>query len=206
MKIVLFGATGTIGKAVLQALSPRHEVIRIGRSAEDLENKLIDHQADMTDINDLEKLFGTLGKVDAIVSAAGGAPFVSIQELTPAHMMTGLQDKLMGQVNLVLAGMKWLNDGGSFTLVSGVLSHDPIRYGICASTINSALEGFVRSTAIELPRGLRINAISPTVLQESMEAYAPYFRGFDPVPASRVALAFSKSVEGLQTGQIYAVH
>ena len=197
MKIVLFGAGGTIGRAVQQELDTRHEVIAIGRHSGEF-------QADFTDPASLEQLFAKIGKVDAIVSAAGGAPFAALEQLDAAQMQAGLQDKLMGQVNLVFSGQAWLNDGGSFTLVSGILSQDPIRYAICVSTVNSAIEGFVRAAAIELPRGLRINAVSPTVLEESMVDYAPYFRGFIPVPASRVAQAYSKSVEGLQTGQVYA--
>ena len=197
MKIVLFGAGSTIGRAVQQELDTRHEVIAIGRHSGEF-------QADFTDPASLEQLFAKIGKVDAIVSAAGGAPFAALEQLDAAQMQAGLQDKLMGQVNLVFSGQAWLNDGGSFTLVSGILSQDPIRYAICVSTVNSAIEGFVRAAAIELPRGLRINAVSPTVLEESMVDYAPYFRGFIPVPASRVAQAYSKSVEGLQTGQVYA--
>lgn len=196
MKIILFGAAGTIGRAVRQALSERHQVLEVGRSSGEF-------QADFTNPASLDALFERTGMVDAIVSAAGSAPFSALAQLTPAQMLEGLQNKLMGQVNLVLAGQRWLNDGGSFTLVSGILSHDPIRFAACVSTVNSAVEGFVRASAIELPRGLRINAVSPTVLEESMPAYAEFFRGFVPVPASRVAQAYCKSVEGLQTGQVY---
>ena len=92
---------------------------------------------------------------------------------------------------------------GAFT--TGVTSHDPIRTGTSASLVNGAIDAFVRAAAIELPRGLRVNAISPTVLLEAMPDYAPYFRGFKPVPAADVALAYAKSVEGLQTGQTYHV-
>jgi hypothetical protein len=38
-----------------------------------------------------------------------------------------------------------------------------------------------------------------------MQTYGEYFHGFEPVATARVALAYSKSVEGLQTGQIYTV-
>jgi hypothetical protein len=38
-----------------------------------------------------------------------------------------------------------------------------------------------------------------------MDAYAPYFRGFEPVSAARAAMAFSRSVEGRQTGKVYKV-
>lgn len=106
---------------------------------------------------------------------------------------------------MALAAQHHLNDGASITLTSGIVSHEPIRYGANATAVNAAVDGFVRAAAIELPRGLRINAVSPSVLQESMEGYGPYFHGFEPVPASRVAMAYVKSVDGLQTGQVYRV-
>jgi hypothetical protein len=107
-----------------------------------------------------------------------------VGELTPEKFDVGLRDKLMGQVNVVLAAQDALVDGGSFTLTSGILSEDPIRLGVCASLVNGALESFVRAAAIELPRGLRINIVSPTLLQESVPAYGPYFPGYKPVPAA----------------------
>jgi NAD(P)-dependent dehydrogenase (short-subunit alcohol dehydrogenase family) len=125
--------------------------------------------------------------------------------MTPEKFDIGLRDKLMGQVNAVLAGQEFLNDGGSFTLTSGILSEDPIQYGTAASLVNGALESFVRGASIELPRGLRINVVSPTVIEESLDLFGPYFRGYKPVPANQAALAYSKSVEGRQTGQIYKV-
>ena len=101
---------------------------------------------------------------------------------------------------------EYLRDGGSITLIGGILAEQPIRQGASASLVNGALEAFVRAAAIELPRGLRINLVSPTVFIESMPAYGPYFRGFDAVPVARAALAFSRSVEGAQTGQVLRVH
>jgi NAD(P)-dependent dehydrogenase (short-subunit alcohol dehydrogenase family) len=86
-----------------------------------------------------------------------------------------------------------------------VLAQDPIRYGASASLANGGIEAFVRAAALELPRGVRINAVSPGVLLESMPGYAPYFRGFEPVPAARAALGFARSVEGAQTGQVYRI-
>jgi NAD(P)-dependent dehydrogenase (short-subunit alcohol dehydrogenase family) len=159
----------------------------------------------LCDIKSLQSLFQKIGRVDAIVCAAGSAYFGPWRELTPEKFEIGLRGKLMGQVNAVLAGQEVLSDGGSFTLTSGILSEDPIRNGAALSIVNGALESFVRAAAIELSRGLRINVVSPTVIEESMGSYGPYFRGYKPVPASRAALAYSKSVEGHQTGQIYKV-
>jgi len=198
MKVIVIGASGTIGRAVVEQLAVRHEVIRVGKTSGQ-------HQVDMTDIESVHRLFDKVGKADAVVVAAGEVHFGPLLELSPEQFSIGLQHKLMGQVNVALAAQQHLNDGGSITLTSGIVGHDPIRFGTNATAVNAAVEGFARAAAIELPRGLRINVVCPSVLQESMDAYGPYFHGFEPVPASRVATAYVKSVDGLQTGQVYRV-
>lgn len=198
MRIIIVGATGTIGKAVTAELSQRHEIISVGRTQGDL-------QVDMTQASSIEQMFKQIGDFDALISTAGNVHFGSLSEMGAKEYQVGLNDKLMGQVNLVLLGMKHIQDSGSFTLTSGILSHDPIRFGSSASMVNGAINSFVKSAAIEMPRRLRINVVSPTVLTESMPNYGPYFYGFESVPANRVALAYSKSVEGAQTGQVYDV-
>jgi NAD(P)-dependent dehydrogenase (short-subunit alcohol dehydrogenase family) len=197
MKILLVGASGTLGKAVSAELGQRHDIIAAGRSSGE--------KVDIADLANVQALLGRVGKLDAIVSAAGHVHFGPLSEMTPDLLGVGLKDKLMGQVNLVLAGQGALNDGGSFTLITGILAQDPIRYGASASMVNGAIEAFVKAAAIELPRGLRINAVSPTVLVESMDGYGPYFRGYKPVPAAEAALGFAKSVEGAQTGQVFRI-
>lgn len=198
MKIILIGASGTIGQAIASELQERHQIIRVGRNSGEL-------QVDIRDPASISRLFEQTGPFDALISAAGNAHFGALEELTAKEFAVGLDDKLMGQINLVLLGREFANDGASFTLTSGVLSEDPIRYGAAVSTVNAALDGFVRAAAIELPRGLRINSVSPTILEESLPAYGAYFRGFKPVPAATVALAYAKSAEGRQTGQVYRV-
>lgn len=198
MKIILIGASGTIGQAVERELAQRHEVIRVGYSSGD-------YQVDIRDVASIRKLFEQTGRFDALIAATGKVHFGTLAEMQAEQFAVGLQDKLMGQVNLLLIGREFINDGGSFTFTSGVLSDDPIVAGTSASMVNGALNSFVKAAAIELPRGLRVNIISPTVLVEAMDSYGPFFRGFKPVPAVDVALAYSKSVEGKQTGQIYTV-
>ena len=198
MKILLIGASGTVGSAVDKELSARHEIIRIGRTRGDF-------QVDISDSASIRALFGKTGKFDALVCAAGNVTFAPLAEMDAQSFALGLQDKLMGQVNLLLIGREFANDGASFTFTSGILSQDPIRSGASAALVNGALDSFVRAAAIELPRGLRVNSVSPNVLVEAMGSYAPYFRGYKPVPAADVALAYAKSVEGLQTGQTFHV-
>ena len=198
MKIIVVGGKGTIGSAVVKELSIRHEVIIASRSGGDV-------VCDIKSEDSVRSMFEKVGEFDAVVSAVGHVHFEDFASMTPAKYEIGLKDKLMGQVSLVLLGSQFIKDRGSFTLTSGILNHDPIRAGSSAAMVNGAIEGFVRGCAIELPRGLRINAICPTIVAESMGAYEPYFRGFNPVPVAKVALAYSKSVEGLQTGQVYQV-
>ncbi|UBF27871.1 short chain dehydrogenase [Kovacikia minuta CCNUW1] len=198
MRIIVVGGTGTIGQAVVQELAPRHEIVTVGKSAGDF-------QVDITSTESIKNLFEQVGAFDALVSTTGSLHFGPFEEMDESHFYQGIQSKLMGQVNLVLIGRSYINDAGSFTLTSGILSHDPIRFGASASMVNAAIDGFVIGAAIELKPGIRINSVSPGIVQESMEALGSYFRGHNPVPVARVALAYSKSVEGLLNGQVFHV-
>ena len=198
MKIIIIGASGTVGRAVAQELNQRHEVIRVGRTQGD-------YQVDITSQQSVQNLFAKTGRVDAIVSATGNLFFGPLATMTDGDFNQGLQDKLLGQIRLALTGQHYLNDGGSITLISGIVAHEPIAQGVNATTVNAGLEGFVRAAACELPRGIRINLISPTVLTESAAAYDGFFPGFASVPAASVAQAYRRSVEGVQSGRIYRV-
>ena len=198
MKIIVIGASGTVGKAVSAALEHQHQVIRVGRTHGDV-------QVDITSQSSVVALFEHIGKVDAIVSATGNLFFGPLASMSDQDFNQGLQDKLLGQIRLALTGQHYLNDGGSITLVSGIVAYEPIAHGVNATTVNAGLEGFVRAAACELPRGIRINLISPTVLTESLATYDSFFPGFDSVPAATVAQAYRRSVEGVQTGRVYTV-
>ena len=198
MKIIVIGASGTIGRAVSEELSQRHDVIRVGRTRGD-------YQVDITSQESVEALFAQTGEVDAIVSTTGNLHFGPLSTMTDSQFNLGLQDKLLGQIRLALVGQHFLRDGGSITLVSGIVAQEPIAQGVNATTVNAGLEGFVRAAACELPRGIRIYLISPTVLSESLAAYGDFFPGFPSVPAAAVAQAYRRSIEGVQTGRIYPV-
>ncbi|HDX8437010.1 TPA: short chain dehydrogenase [Aeromonas dhakensis] len=199
MKIVIVGASGTIGSAVSDLLAKDHQVIRVGHSQGDA-------RVDMREPASIRGLFAKLGQFDALVVASGSAAFNALTEMTDEEWQLGIQSKLMGQINLTRAAIPHLNDKGSITLISGILSEEPINWGASVTTINGAVEHFVKAAACELPRGLRINVVSPTVLEESMDKYADFFPGFVPVPAARVAQAYQKSVLGVQTGQVFRVN
>lgn len=198
VRIIIVGAEGDIGTAVCEELAARHEIIKAGRSRGDV-------LVDMTDRASVDAMYAKIGPVDAVVVTAGHAHFGPLAEFTEETFMLALRHKVMGQVNLVLSGLGKVSDGGSFTLTSGVLDRDPIRMGASAATANGALGGFVTGAAIEMPRGLRINVVSPGVLDVSMPRYGAWFPGHEPVSAKRVGRAYAKSVEGAITGQLIIV-
>lgn len=198
MKVLVIGATGAVGKAVVSELAQRHEVIQASRSS-------AAYPVDIAQSESIAALFAKTGPVDAIVATVGSVHFGPLAEMTGEQFRLGLNNKLMGQVELVLQGQKILNDGGSFTLTSGIISDEPIRLGANAAAVNRAVEGFVCAAAIELARGQRINVVNASVLVESLDSYGPYFIGFEAVTAARVALAYARSVDGLDTGKIYRV-
>jgi NAD(P)-dependent dehydrogenase (short-subunit alcohol dehydrogenase family) len=203
LRILLIGASGTLGRAVEAELGARHEIVRAGSRSGEIR----------IDIEDAASILAGLkqaGELDAICCAAGKVNFkplsaIAAEPLEQSAYGLGLKNKLLGQVNLALAARDHLRDGGSVTLISGILAEASIAAGSSAAMVNAGLEGFVRTAACELPRGLRLNLVSPTVFEESMDSYGPFFRGFEPVPVRKAALAFSRSVEGIESGQVYRV-
>jgi NADP-dependent 3-hydroxy acid dehydrogenase YdfG len=198
MKIILVGATGTLGTAVDKALSASHEIVRVGRTSGDL-------QVDITDSRSIQRLYREVDDFDAVISTTGDVRFAPLVELTSEDFEVGLRNKLMGQVMLVTLGLRHIRPNGSFTLTSGQINDDPIRGGGSGALVNGGLEGFARSAAVELTRGVRINVVSPTVTDESWAAFGPSFPGQKTIPAAEAALGYVKSVEGPQTGRVYRI-
>ena len=194
MKFLVVGSTGLIGSYVAKTLSKHGTVIGVSRTTQ--------ISVDVKDPASIKAMYEKVGKVDAVASCIGKVAFKPVTELTYEDYLMGLKDKALGQVELVRAGIDFLNDGGSFTLMTGVLARDPIPAGSVAALANGAIESFTLAAAIDLPRGLRINTVSPHVLVEATSYHAS-FPGFHQVTAQSVADAYVKSILGKQTGQIY---
>jgi NAD(P)-dependent dehydrogenase (short-subunit alcohol dehydrogenase family) len=199
MNVVLFGATGTIGSAVQKALEAKgHEVIGITRKSGQF-------QADMEDIESLKAVYTKIASFDHVACAAGDVFPAPLEQMTDEQWARSFRSKAMGQINVVRAALPFIADKGSFTLISGVLTDEVTMASTIGATINHAVEGFVRSAAAELPRGLRINCVSPTVLTES-KAYHQFFPGFMPVNASEVAQAYVRAISNPMSGRILKLH
>ncbi|MBT6093780.1 MAG: short chain dehydrogenase [Rhodospirillaceae bacterium] len=161
MRILIVGATGTIGKAVSNALSDQHEIITASRNG--------DVKVDLSDPQSIGRMFETVGKVDAVISTAGSGKFGPLDQLSDDDFAFGLGNKLMGQINLVRLGRDYVNDGGFFTLTSGILAVQPNPASVLLTTLNAGLEGFVRAAALDMPRDQHISVVSPPAVRETME-------------------------------------
>jgi len=199
MRILIVGANGTLGKKVSLALAAKHELITAGRQSGD-------HHVDITSESSVKRLFKAIKPVDACICTAASGDLDDFPTLTGKKLLANMKGKLMGQVNLVLIGQHYLNDKGSFTLTSGVFADEPYKGVTGGGLISGALHSFVLSAAIELERGLRINAVSPGMLEDSAKDYGELFPGLQPVPMDKVTAAFVSSVETSVTGQIFKIY
>lgn len=193
-KVLLIGSTGTIGSAVNDLLKQQgHTVIGANYSEGD-------YRVDLSDKSSISALFSKVGKVDAVVCTAGLASFGSLTGLKDEDFALGLDNKLMGQINLVREGLSYLNENGSFTLTSGVLAHEPMPGSAAISPVNAAVEGFAKAAALELPAGLRINVASPVFVTETAKAM-----GMDTthtLSAATTAKTYLASVDGDMTATV----
>lgn len=199
MKILIIGANGTIGKKVAQALSSKHEIFTAGRTSGDI-------QMDITSAQSIEAGFKQMGSLDACICTAGTGYYGKLDTMTEENVYSGIRNKLMGQINVVLIGQHYLNDNGSITLTSGILSEEPVRNSSCVAMLNGGINSFVLAASLELTRGIRINVVSPGLVEDSVERYGASFPGIDPVPMNKVVNAYIRSTEGAITGKILKVY
>ena len=193
MRVLVVGASGTIGREVVRALETAHEVLPATRQHTPL-------RVDITEPASIRALYQQVGMLDAVVCAAGGARFAPLDQLSDADFEFSVQSKLIGQVNLARFGFGSIRDGGSITLTSGVLARVPAKGGTAFSLVNAGLEGFVRAAALEAPRRIRVNIVSPPWVTETLVALK-----MDPamgLPAAVVARAYIHSITGEHTGAV----
>jgi NAD(P)-dependent dehydrogenase (short-subunit alcohol dehydrogenase family) len=199
MKIVLIGASGTIGRRIYETLYNKHYIVRASREGEDV-------NVDMTSADSIEHMYKSVADIDAVICAAGPAKFGLFRDMTEDDFYVGIRGKMMGQVNLVRIGQNYINDGGSFTLTTGILADEPIAGSTAVTLLNAGLNGFALAAAQELGRGMRVNVVSPTIVEDSIEAYGDAFVGFDPAPMDRVVNAYIRCITGQFTGRVLRVN
>ncbi|MFI6460537.1 short chain dehydrogenase [Streptomyces sp. NPDC050538] len=192
MRIVVIGATGTIGRAVADALATGHEVIRASRNSTTT-------RVDLETPSSIDALFATVGAVDAVICCAASGRLTPLDSPSDDAFTLGLKGKLLGQVTLLRRALEHVRDGGSVTLTSGVFQ-EPTPGSSFGALVNAGLEAFVQAAAIEMPRGLRVNVVSPGWVTETLEELGMDTEGGTPV--SDVADAYVEAVTGKMQGQV----
>jgi NAD(P)-dependent dehydrogenase (short-subunit alcohol dehydrogenase family) len=192
MKIIVVGATGTIGSEVVKALSARHQVIGVSRHGQ--------IQIDLEDSASIAGLFRAVPDPDAVVCCAGNAAFKPLAQLNDQDFAFSLGHKLMGQVRLTRSALTQVRRGGSITLTSGRLAQSPMPGSAAFSLVNAGLEGFARAAALEAGRGIRVNVVSPPWLDETLAKLG--MQAAEHMPAAQVAGAYVAAVEGKHQGEI----
>ena len=191
MKILVIGASGTIGSAVVKALQSNHQIISANYNSGDV-------QVDLGNPESIKAMFDKTGSVDAVISTAGLANFAPLNVLQDSDYQLALNNKLMGQVNLVRVGREYINQGGSITLTSGILSRQPMPGSAVISMANGALESFALAAALEI-ESFRLNVVAPAFVKETME-----MMGMDAsygVSAADTAKAYIAAVTGSDHGK-----
>lgn len=186
-----------MGQHLVQQLKTEHEIITAGSRSGDI-------LADITNVQSIESMYQQAGSFDALVCTAGPTYVGPWNSLNDEQFRIGVNGKMMGQINLVLIGQHYINPKGSFTLITGALTHTPQRNFANASAANGAVEGFVRGAAIELENNIRINAVAPGVIENSPQ-YFPYFPGEVPTTMKALEYAFRKSIFGPSIGEVITV-
>jgi NAD(P)-dependent dehydrogenase (short-subunit alcohol dehydrogenase family) len=199
MRLLIIGGAGTIGKKVHAHFSKKHETIVAGRTSGEI-------TVDIADSESIVSMFESVGQVDGVVCIAGEAKWAPFDAMAEEDFYFGLKSKLMGQVNLVRLGRKYISTGGSFTLTTGILADHPVMLTTSAAMVNGAVHSFVKAVSLELTNHIRINAVSSGLVEDAVEKYEAYFPGHNPIPMDKVVNGYERSVEGWGTGEIIRIY
>ncbi|NQU88615.1 MAG: short chain dehydrogenase [Mariniphaga sp.] len=199
MKILIIGGYGTIGNKVVTYFSKKNETIIAGRSKGDI-------KVDIADETSIKQMFEETGKVDAIINIAGQVKWAPFNEMSNQDFNIGIKNKMMGQVNLVRIGKDYLNQGGSITLTTGILADDPVFGTTGAALVNSGIHGFVNAVKDELENGIRINVVSPGLVEDSAEKIGHLFPGRKVIPMDQVVNGYIRSVEDNKTSEVIRIY
>ena len=142
-------------------------------------------------------MFKKIGEFDSLISVVGGdSTFKSFQDLDDEDYKYGFERKFLGQIRFIKHGESCVRDNGSFIFTSRFLSHYPNPFSIATGPLNAAVGTFVKDTAPLLPRGIRVNVVSPAPIVE------PGQEGKGLVTAAETAKLYVEAVEGNITGQV----
>ena len=195
-RVLTVGAAGGIGRAAAEAFATAGAVVTAaGRTKESVEAVARSirgdaAQLDFLDNQAIERLFADRPPFDHVVVTAASTIAGTVAGLALDDAKAAMESKFWGAYRIARAAR--VNEGGSVTFVSGVLSRRPSASSVLQGATNAALEALGRGLALERAP-IRVNTVSPglidTPLHDRMPADARralYERMRSTLPARRL--------------------
>ena len=171
---VITGGSSGIGYAIAeQFIAEGAKVVIFGRNQQKLNtalaklgNNAIGVAGDVTNINDLDKLFQTannnFGKVDILVANAGVAKNFKIEEATETDFNNMFDINVKGTYFTVQRALPYLNSPASIILIASVAGHIGRPAISIYAASKAAMISMAKSFAAELlDKNIRVNSLSP---------------------------------------------
>ncbi|HAS6017870.1 SDR family oxidoreductase [Vibrio vulnificus] len=157
---VVLGGTSGIGAELAKQLESEHTIVHVASRQIGL---------DISDEKSVYHYFETIGAFDHLIVTAGSyAPAGKVVDVEVTQAKYAFDTKFWGAVLAAKHGARYLKQGGSITLTSGMLSRKVVANTYVKAAINAAIEATTKVLAKELAP-IRVNAISPGLTKT--EAY-----------------------------------
>ena len=185
--------------AVVGAIAGRNEAT-LDSAVETLGGNFIGVKGDVTNLDDLERLFSTTaekyGKIDALVVNAGGVvdgvPLMAITDVTEEGYDRYMELNLKSAYFTVQRSLPYLNDGASIILIASNNAHRAAPGTTIYAAAKAAVISLARGLSLDLLlRRIRVNTISPgsidtpvigkMVPQEMVDQVRQMFVGLTPL-------------------------
>ena len=167
-KIIIIGGSRGIGKAIVHALLPSHQIINISRSVPEYSHaNLSHHSCDVT-----TGVLPEIDEADGLIYCPGSINLKPFNRLSLEDFRTDFEINVMGAVKSIQTYTPALSksDSGSIVLFSTVATALGMPFHASIATAKSAVEGLTKSLAADLAPKIRVNAIAPTITETDLAA------------------------------------
>ncbi|MGR5062385.1 SDR family oxidoreductase [Photobacterium sp. DNB22_13_2] len=184
---VVIGGTSGIGAELAKQLQNESTTVHVASRKTGL---------DINDEQSVYHYFESIGAFDHLIITAGSyAPSGKVIDVDISQAKTAFDTKFWGAINTTKQAARYIKQGGTITLTSGMLSRKVVASNYVKTAINAAIEAVTKVLAKELAP-IRVNAVSPGLTKT--EAYqdmseedknAMYQRAQNALPVSKVGQA-----------------